>query len=134
MRGSNGSVIKNMTPTLTGRIETRIILGILIALPILTISGMANVFFVMLAIGITLDFCYSALQGKRWDGDWPLIFSLITGIFEGIVLWFIVNLQIPLVLTNFTLVYMAILIITLIAQVILGIFLPYRRFKGGRIL
>lgn len=117
---------KNMTPTLAGRIETRIILSAVIALPVLIFTGMAEILFIMLAVGLLLDFLYNFLQYKRWDGDWPLVLSLMTGISEGVLLWFLVGINI--------LVYGLILVLTLIAQVALAIFLPYRRFKGGRIL
>lgn len=117
---------KNMTPTLAGRIETRIAVSFAFALPVLIFAGMGSIFFIMLAVGILLDFLYNFLQYRRWDGDWPLVLSLISGLAEGVLLWFLVGLQIP--------VYGLILILTLIAQVTLGILFPYRRFKGGRIL
>ena len=115
-----------MTPTLAGRLETRIVLSFFVALPVLVFAGMANIIFIMLAVGVALDFVYNYLQYKRWDGDWPLGFSFIAGVTEGIILWLIIDIRIP--------IYVLILVLTLTAQVLLGVFFPYRRFKGGRIL
>ncbi len=123
-----------MTPTIIGRLETRIILAFAIALPVLIFTGMANTFFIMLTIGVILEFLYNYLQYKRWDGDWPLIFVLITGIAEGIILWFLVSLQVKLKLDAFTLIYGAILLLTFLAQILLNVFFPYRKFKGGKVL
>jgi hypothetical protein len=123
-----------MTPTLTGRIETRIILNLAIAMPILFLFGMANIFFIMLALGISLDLVYTNIQYKRWNGDWPHLYTLISGIIEGAFLWIIVSFISEVSFQRYLFVYTTIWILIFISQaVILNIIFPYRRFLGGKI-
>ena len=93
-----------MTPTLIGRIESRIVLVLTAALPWtaiitpfliapagmglgdvfrLTLSGIA----IVLVAGIGWELVYHALQQFRWDKDWPTLFGLVTGINEGVTTW-----------------------------------------------
>lgn len=124
-----------MTPTLEGRIETRITLSLVIALPILIFSQMGTVFFTMLAIGVVSDFIYNHLQNKRWDGDWPHIYSLFSGLSEGTILWLIIRTPTKADLASFSVTYLLIWSLMFIASTTaLNIILPHRRFRGGKIL
>ncbi len=101
-----------MTPTLAGRIQTRIFLLLLIGIPWTLIIGPAlsrpegaslgdlyEVLFTSLAIvilaGIVWEFIYHGLQQFRWEKDWPTMFGLLTGINEGIVTWIILTRVLP---------------------------------------
>jgi len=124
-----------MTPTLAGRIETRIFINAIIAFPILATLGFPEVFFIMLAIGVAMDFAYNFLQLKRWDGDWPLVFVIISGLVEGVILWAALSLIIRLDLKTYLSMYGIIWLLMFILQAsFLHALFPYRRFRGGRIL
>jgi hypothetical protein len=97
-----------MTPTLAGRIQTRIfaivVLGSLWTLFIgwfLAPGGVARGSFyrdlfvvlgVVLVLGFVWEFIYHGLQQFRWEKDWPTFFGFITGINEGVVVWFVASL------------------------------------------
>lgn len=86
-----------MTPTLSGRWQTRLLLlstlGMYITLSFgyfvtspdyttpLLLLGCVTI------IGFLWDILYIFLQGYRWDNDWPAIFQVASGIIEGIFLW-----------------------------------------------
>lgn len=95
-----------MTPTLFGRIQTRIfallVIGsiwTLIITPFLPgggeLSDMYEATFTVLVIatvvGIAWEFLYHGLQQFRWEKDWPTFFGYLTGINEGIVVWLIID-------------------------------------------
>ncbi|GAC1339798.1 MAG: hypothetical protein NVSMB29_07760 [Candidatus Dormibacteria bacterium] len=98
-----------MTPTLVGRIRTRIFLVLSVGLgytllvtPFLfkpTVAGMTmttrDVYkvtvagaLVVLVAGIAWELVYHALQQLRWDKDWPSLFMLLNGVNEGVTAWF----------------------------------------------
>ncbi|HEX9992759.1 MAG TPA: hypothetical protein VGB14_07520 [Acidimicrobiales bacterium] len=95
-----------MTPTLIGRIETRIFvlvvvggLWTLLVSPFLPgIPGEAGlgdvyeltfeVLATVLLAGLVWELVYHLLQQFRWEKDWPALFGLLTGINEGIVAHF----------------------------------------------
>ncbi len=94
-----------MTPTLFGRIQTRIFLvavvgslWTLLITPVLPGGGddgvpYAMTFSILLVVGvagIVWEFVYHALQQFRWEKDWPTLLSLVTGINEGLLAWLIV--------------------------------------------
>ena len=79
-----------MTPTLLGRIQTRLLLFVFVGLPVTYLfswywfgldSRFFNipfkVLFMMFLIGIVLDPIYILIQGFRWDHDWPFAFQAI---------------------------------------------------------
>ncbi len=91
-----------MTPTLNGRIQTRIFLlaiigGLwtLIVTPLLPGLGDApldinyeatfTVLAAVIVVGIGWEFVYHALQQFRWEKDWPTFFGLLTAINEGVL-------------------------------------------------
>jgi hypothetical protein len=91
-------------PTLNGRIQTRIFLvavvgsiWTLIISPFLpmgqdlgaTYTITFTVLGLVLVLGILWEFLYHAIQQFRWEKDWPTLFGLLTGIPEGLLVWFI---------------------------------------------
>jgi hypothetical protein len=91
-----------MVPTLPGRIQTRIFLlaavgSIVTALltPLLPFPGPLSAAYRttyiilagVLVVGIGWELLYHLLMQWRWEKDWPSLFSLVTGVPEGIVIW-----------------------------------------------
>ncbi|MEM9755311.1 MAG: hypothetical protein AAF914_04925 [Pseudomonadota bacterium] len=89
-----------MTPTLLGRIQTRLILFFFIGLPITFIFALGQagwrfdwsemrVFFVflicILVVGLILDPVYILIQRFRWDRDWPFAFQFLFSIVEFLI-------------------------------------------------
>lgn len=104
-----------MTPTLFGRIQTKLFLLLVIA-PLWTLvitfalvplvsgsdASMApsyptvlwNAVQVLLwvaAVGIVWELLWHGLQQFRWEKDWPLLFGLFQYVPEGIVIFFLIN-------------------------------------------
>lgn len=97
-----------MTPTLFGRIQTRIFvlaviggLWTLVVTPALPGLGDASlgdsyeatftVLAFVLAFGIAWEFVYHALQQFRWEKDWPMLFGLVTAVNEGVLVWLLLD-------------------------------------------
>ncbi len=101
-----------MTPTLFGRIQTRIVmmatLGIIwtaIIGPVLprpsvrgesiSLGSMYKALFlaivVVTVVGVVWELIYHGLQQFRWEKDWPTIFGLVVAINEGIVAYLILD-------------------------------------------
>jgi hypothetical protein len=143
-------------PTLNGRIQTRIFLLVLVGglwtlllTPVLPIPGpLADAYqttFIILAttlvLGIGWELIYHFLQQFRWEKDWPTGFGLITVINEGLLVWFLLYLelvpgiegQVPtgafviLFLTTWILVW-------LIANGPMRVPFIHWRFRGGRLI
>lgn len=91
-----------MTPTMVGRIQTRLFLAIVVGIPwtlligpVLaplvdaTVGDVYEVAFTALAlvagIGILWEFVYHQIQQYRWEKDWPTLFGLVTVVNEFIV-------------------------------------------------
>ncbi len=99
-----------MTPTLIGRLQTRLVVlllvgGIwtLIVSPILPgapagaslgdrYSMTFRLLLVVTVLGLGWELVYHGLQQFRWEKDWPALFGLFTGINEGLLAWFVGNL------------------------------------------
>lgn len=104
-----------MTPTLNGRIQSKLFLLLIIA-PLWTlvitlvlvplVSGsdasmtasygvvLVNALQVLVwtaVVGILWEFLWHALQQRRWEKDWPILYGMLQFIPEGIVIFFIVN-------------------------------------------
>lgn len=94
-----------MLPTLNGRIQTRIILLLTVGAiwtAIITLvlpthaplgASYRTTFTVLLMItvlGVLWEFVYHGIQQFRWEKDWPTIFGLLTGIPEGLLVWFLI--------------------------------------------
>lgn len=95
-----------MTPTLTGRIQTRFLLiatfGALwtLLLACLLPAGeampddIAVMFGVLLAVflfGAGWDCVYYLAQQLRWEKDWPTLFGLLTGVNEAALIWLLLR-------------------------------------------
>ncbi|MDC0349787.1 hypothetical protein OAN40_02075 [bacterium] len=148
-----------MTPTLSGRIQSRFVLLLIVGVPLAlllgavlprptttttTLSDMYEVFFAALVlvgvVGVIWELIYHGLQQFRWEKDWPTIFGLVTGIPEGIVVYLLLDGGLPwefgdvpisLFLQMFIPVWIA---IWLIANGPLQIFFPRWRYQGGRFI
>lgn len=93
-----------MTPTLLGRIQTRILLFIVLGLPITLLFSIylsdwvipptdVTPFLVLatlLIVGLILDPVYIYLQRFRWDHDWPFAFQFFFSIIEFLIVLLIV--------------------------------------------
>lgn len=139
-----------MTPTLIGRIQTRIFLMLFVALPwtllitpVLPGTGDAPLSMVyrttlrawlyVVVIGVVVwEPIYHGLQQFRWEKDWPSMYALLVGVFEGFVVW--------LLLDNVRWYTFVVLFSTTWSLVWLTAIGPMRlllirwRFRGGRIL
>ncbi len=144
-----------MTPTLKGRWQNRLILGLTVGALVALIFGvrygdLAAVFGVLgywLLLGLLWDVFYQRLQRRRWDGDWPAIFQLATGALEGAVLFWLISFLaarglptadgLPIVgtglpLPRFVLFYVTLWLVTFLTmQGPLRILFPRWRFRGG---
>lgn len=117
-----------MTPTLLGRLQTRVFLTIFVALPVALIwQAPILMIMAMLILGFGWDLIYNWFQLRRWDGDWPPLFMMSAGIIEWLFPW-------AFVAGEFFMVYAIIWIISFLLQLgPLNIVFPHRRFHGGRI-
>ncbi|MGH8910377.1 MAG: hypothetical protein ACRD0K_28750 [Egibacteraceae bacterium] len=144
-----------MTPTLAGRIQTRIFLlavvGSLWTLligpllpgvsgePLATVYRTAfNVLAAVLVLGIGWEFIYHGLQQFRWEKDWPAFFGFLTMINEGLLLWLLlVRLDLlhrPLPTSTFVVHFVTTWIVTwLCANGPMRLFVRWRYF-GGRLV
>lgn len=101
-----------MTPTLSGRIQTRIVtiavigsIWTLIIGPFLprpegaSLTDMYKAMFTALVVvgglGVVWEIVYHALQQYRWEKDWPTLFGLLQAIPEGIVAYLVLNAGLP---------------------------------------
>lgn len=144
-----------MTPTLFGRIQTRIfallvIGGIwtLLITPLLPGGGELSdmyeatitVLLLVAVVGIAWEFLYHGLQQFRWEKDWPTFFGYLTGINEGIVAWLLIDAGVT---PNDVMVPGDAFVIHFVTTwLVVNLFLtgPMRvpfirwRFKGGRLI
>lgn len=141
-----------MTPTIGGRIQTRIFLiavigslWTLIVGPFL--PGMASlpdvyaasfqVLGYVLVLGLLWEFVYHGLQQFRWEKDWPIIYSFFTGLNEGLLVWFLVvhlGMVTPALPTSTFIAHFAStwLVTWLFVNGPIRIFFIRHRFMGGR--
>lgn len=107
--GEMGTRSTSMTPTLAGRIQTRIFLTWTIGLvlsgfytlvynafmpdpPTIATIAFWELFLILIyvtLIGIILDFAYIFIQSFHWDRDWPLGYQFLTGFIEGIIVFWL---------------------------------------------
>lgn len=145
-----------MTPTLGGRLQTRIFLiaiigsiWTLIIGPVLpgvrhiplgdVYSSAFQVLAVVLVAGLGWELIYHGLQQFRWEKDWPTLFGLLTGVNEGVLAWYLVvplGLVIPAVPTSTFVVHFATtwLVTWLWANGPMRVLFIRWRFTGGRIV
>ncbi|RJS45961.1 sortase domain-bontaining protein [Nocardioides cavernaquae] len=134
-----------MTPTLAGRLQTRLALSLLLGVPVavlaaivldtLTLGGALLGLVVITGLGLGWDLLHNALQERRWDGDWPRVFTLLSWLPEAASSWLVLrafDAAAPLGthLAYFTMVWGAVL---LGRAVILPVLLPRWRHQGQRL-
>lgn len=142
-----------MVPTLYGRIQTRIVLlvvvgGIwtLIITPFLPTGESLSqsyrttflVLLTVLVLGVAWEFLYHGLQQFRWEKDWPTFFGLLTMINEGLLVWLLIrggsvpgvgDVPLNAFLIQFITTW---LVVWLVANGPVQIFFSRWRFRGGR--
>lgn len=123
-----------MTPSLSGRLQTRLILTIMVGFPVGLYFVNLLPILLMFLFGIVWDIFYSFIQSKRWDRDWPPLLIAIGGLMEGLFLYTFLTQILKVSTIHFFKMYGTIFIIMFIMQTgVLNIFLPYRRHKAGRV-
>jgi hypothetical protein len=143
-----------MIPTFWGRVQTRFLLYLVIALPVTLIYALfltgwrwppRSVPFAfvtaLLLGGWILDFFYIQIQRFRWDNDWPFAFQFIASFFEFFLVFGMVKLGwlepwIPAFLPFVTALFHFLWVFTPSFLALLGgaqIFLIRWRFKGGEL-
>lgn len=144
-----------MTPTLLGRMQTRIFallfaggIWTLIIAPVLPGGGSLDdryeatgfVLGVIILLGLGWECVYHFIQQFRWEKDWPTFFGFLNGINEGILAWFVVQALLgeddPQVtgaafLVHFTTTW---LVVFLFVNGPLRVPFVRWRFRGGRII
>lgn len=143
-----------MTYSLAGRIQTRIVLfgvigGIWTALvtPILptrlplgrSYEMSFTVLGLIIVLGVVWELAYHLLQQFRWDKDWPIGFSLLAGVPEGLVLWLLLDSctwlwEVPVTARGFwTLFISTWLLIWVVLAGPIRVLMVRRRWSGGRL-
>lgn len=133
-----------MTPTLLGRLHTRLVVLAAVGLPwtflLVLLAGLpvgtALLGWVILT-GIALVFwepLYHLIQQFRWEKDWPIFFSLVTVVNEALLTWLILS---QMVAVSFGLFVLQILTTWLLVWLTtIGpmrvVFLRWR-YEGGRV-
>lgn len=101
-----------MTPTLAGRIHTRLallgtvgvawtlLIGLVVPRPDGATTGsiykaLFTALLIVAVVGVVWELIYHALQQFRWEKDWPTIFGLVVAVPEGIVAWWCLQNNIP---------------------------------------
>lgn len=143
-----------MTPTLIGRIQTRLFLlatvGVIWTIfvtPVLPRGGASlgtvyaitfTAIFMTALLGIGWELLYHWIQQYRWEKDWPILYSLVVGIPEGFVIWLVVLVSFantPPPFISFWFHFLSTwLIVWLVAVGPLKVLLPRWRYIGGRVI
>lgn len=134
-----------MTPTLTGRWQTRLFLLFTLGLPITACFAWllgSSIPFVLLwwtlIFGFGWDALYNQIQRGRWDSDWPPTLQLAGGIAELLwlfVLVYILRLIAPPPFAAFLAHYITVWVAVFLAsQSVMRILFPRWRFRGGQLL
>lgn len=138
-----------MTPTLLGRWQTRLFLLATVGLAITACFGLgwiapaSHYYFLVLGyvafFGIIWDVFYDYFQKFRWDRDWPGVFQLLAGIWEGLFILFLIkilwlpgvdrNLPIPLFVFHYSTVWLG---VYTASQSLMRVLFPRSRFQGGK--
>jgi hypothetical protein len=151
-----------MLPTLNGRIQTRVLVTLLIGglwalllAPLLPgvphlgygekVKAQWALLVIIAVLGIAWELIYHGLMQFRWEKDWPTLFGLITLVPEGIVAylvahegvvssgWFALVEDIP-TSTFLTAFLTTWIVIWLWVNGPMRIFTVHWRFRGGRLL
>lgn len=143
-----------MTPTLLGRLQTRLFLMGTVGL-IITLFFCGGLFgnpsgAVYLAIlvyltvfGFGWDCLYMFIQGFRWDQDWPAAFQWLAALWEAVFFIFlrvVLGIELPFTdlgganfpvdwfILHYTLVWLAVFVAS---QSLMRLLFPRWRFHGG---
>ena len=144
-----------MTPTLFGRLQTRLFalalaggLWTLLITPLLPAMGGTSdrykatfsVLAVVMVVGLGWEFVYHFLQQFRWEKDWPTMFGLLTGVNEGVLTWLIISggwapVHVDVPGNAFVLHFATTWLVTfLFVNGPIRVLLLRWRFRGGRII
>jgi hypothetical protein len=142
-----------VTPTLAGRLQTRVALLILVGVPTTllvvplvsagldvsvadayTISFRALI--VTLVVGIGWELIYHLLQQLRWERDWPTLFALVVGVPESVVVYLSLRWGLApdgsVLVRIFVLHFASVWIAVWVALAIVPVLVPLWRHRGGR--
>ena len=147
-----------MTPTLAGRLQTRLVLlssiGLLWTIAVspflphpqhmlirIVYQITLQTSIAMTILGIAWEFVYHGLQQLRWDKDWPSMLGLLTGAVEAVPVWLVLHALhlvpgdrgfsspiLPLYATHFGTTW---LVVWLVGQGPIRVIQPRWRFEGG---
>ncbi len=147
-----------MTPTIFGRIQTRLFLlatvGVIWTLligPFLTTlvddASLGDIYRLAFGalllvglVGIVWELIYHAIQQYRWEKDWPTLFGLVQGIPEGLVVAALLGAGLPWDVGDVPTGAFTVHFVTTWVVVWLAANGPMRvifirwRFRGGRVL
>ena len=144
-----------MSPTLLGRIQTRIFvlvviggLWTLIITPGVPMSvplgdrykATYGILAIITVLGIGWEFIYHFLQQWRWEKDWPTLYGLLQGIPEGIVAYFVAHAGViswtkGVSASAFVVAFATTWIVTWVwVNGPMRVVSIYWRFRGGRLL
>lgn len=139
-----------MTPTLLGRWQTRFFLLGTLGLVITAIlwfkyanlgqpAPLFQVLGYLALFGLGWDVLYDYFQQFRWDRDWPAIFQLAAGVWEGLFIFALIRvvglpgigreISLSVFLWHYGLVWAAAF---LSSQSLMRILFPHWRFRGGQ--
>ena len=142
-----------MTPTLVGRIQTRLFLLTVVGIPwsilitpflllfvsVGTAAGVLGAAFTALflvaVIGMGWELVYHAMQQYRWEKDWPAFHGLVTSVNEFVVLVIVLAVLSQTVnFATFLHFFSTWIVMWMIASGPLrAVFLRWR-FRGGRLI
>jgi hypothetical protein len=142
-----------MTPTLSGRIQTRLFLLATVGLgwtillvpllprfgaPIGDVYGLATLSLLLVGLlGLGSEAVYHGIQQYRWEKDWPMFYGLITGVPEFLVVYGVLTLvsaSAPNVVTVFLHFASTWIVVLLMANGPMRVVFIRWRYRGGRIL
>lgn len=86
-----------MTPTLAGRLQTRLALSLLIGVPLSLLAAILlgalgpgdalRGLAVITVLGLGWDLLHQAVQERRWDRDWPRLLTMLSWLPEAAASW-----------------------------------------------
>lgn len=146
-----------MTPTLFGRIQTRLFLlgtvgvlwtgflGLVLSRPDGASTGdfyrtLFTALLIVAVAGVVWELVYHLLQQFRWEKDWPTIFGFVVGLPEGLATWFLLQAGLPwdvgaVPLGTFLAMFVSTwILVWAVANGPLQILLLRWRYRGGRVL
>ncbi|HEX4832424.1 MAG TPA: hypothetical protein VH478_15170 [Trebonia sp.] len=145
-----------MVPTLAGRVQTRLFVlasaGAIVTAVITPFIGIASspggayeaayaILATIAVIGIIWELIYHLLMQWRWEKDWPALFGLVSGAWEGAAVWLLLAAHVvpgisttpplPAYLLDFIVVWLCAWLAT---QGPMRVPFIRWRFRGGRLV